>query len=308
MPFFQRIVFWYAWYGFRGSQFFWRLFKLESSSLEMTKVRLPNGFPIVVNQKDWTAKTIYQGTYERPLLRLLDALNLQNLVIDVGANIGVTLWHSMFNSNQDAKYLAFEPSKQCFESLSFVCSDLNRVGSIFSFALGNRSETKIIYGVHNKSHSGGASLIPHYGLKGNSESVQVQTLDDVLINEISTTNVSLLKIDTEGYEMYVIEGARNLLRSQVVEILIIEISPNFGDIKYLNVLNELLGERYNWFSLGEEGSIKRYPILRRIHLSAALNKTEQWNLVLVREDVLQRYLNANHQIFSSATHEQRYKR
>lgn len=294
LPRFHRFAFWYAWNGFRSPQLLWRLVRLLRRVGTPSTVRLPNGFPLVVNDKDWISKTIYEGTYERSLLHFLESLELSDRVLDVGANIGVTLWHSLKNSPPDAHFLAFEPSKQCSDGLRLTTSHVNRGGSILDFAIGDSNGIRTIYGVDNDAHSGGASLIQHSGLRGHSEKIEVRTLDSVLNNIDSNSIISMLKIDTEGFEAQVIAGATTLLASQRIEMLVMEVSPNFGEIGYLNDVHRLLGKRYMWFYLDETGWMKRHPLLKKISVEQSLELSFQWNLILIREDIFRKYASGGH--------------
>ncbi len=297
MPLLHRFPFWYSWNGFRGSHFIWAFFEFLKKQPESKEIHLPNTFPLRVNDRDWISKTIYQGTYERSLLRFLDSLVLSNLIVDVGANIGVTLWHGIRNSKRDVKYLAFEPSKQCLPGLLMATSQLNNKGHVLGYAIGDSDGIQTMHGIENEVHSGGASLISHSGLGGHSEDVDVRRLDSQIAEYFDGQAVSLLKIDTEGYERHVIGGAHNILQSGLIEMIILEVSPNFGDVSYLENLSLLLGTRYHWFSLEESGSFKRKTSLYKISLVQSLNRTDQWNLVLVRDDVLESYCTQNHQTF-----------
>lgn len=296
MPFLHRFPFWFSWNGFRGSQIVWALFETLKKLPASRKIQLPNTFPLIVNEKDWIAKTIYQGTYERSLLHFLDSLVLSGLVVDVGANIGVTLWHGLRHSHPTTKFIAFEPSKQCLTGLRMATSQMAREGHVLEYAIGDTDGTQLMHGVENEMHSGGASLISHSGLRGQSMEVEVRKLDTVLAEYFDSSPVSLLKIDTEGYESHVIGGADKLLESGRVEIIIMEVSPNFGEVYYLNYLKKLLGEGYLWFILEEKGKFRRGPSLRRVSLDASLTLMEQWNLVLLRTDVFERYLSDGHSL------------
>jgi FkbM family methyltransferase len=297
MPLLHRLPFWFSWKGFRGSQFIWGLFEFFKKLPESKEIQLPNTFPLIVNERDWISKTIYQGTYERSLLHFLNSLVLSSLVVDVGANIGVTLWHGLRNSNRDARYMAFEPSKQCLPGLLFSSSHMDRQGHILSYAIGDVDGIQTMHGIENEAHSGGASLISHSGLLGHSEDVDVRRLDSLIADYYVGKSVSLLKIDTEGYESQVIDGANKLIASGLIEILVMEVSPNFGDVSYLKNLSRLLGAGYLWFTLEELGKFKRKPYLLRISLNQSLNRAEQWNLVLVRNDVFEYYCAQNHPTF-----------
>jgi FkbM family methyltransferase len=294
MPLLHRFPFWYSWNGFRGSQFIWAISGLVKGQPNSKEIALPNSFPLIVDESDWISKTIYQGTYERPLLHFLNSLKLDNLVIDVGANIGVTLWHALRNSASEVKFLAFEPSKQCRSGLNLSTSTLPNQGLIHTFAIGESDGFQTMYGIENPSHSGGASFIEHAGLRGHSEEVEVRKLDSVVSDYSELQTVSLLKIDTEGYESSVIAGAHNLLLTGLVETIVMEVSPNFGDVSYLREFKELLGSDYRWFSLDEIGRFRSRFFLREISLENALARTSQWNLIVFRVDVLESYLRMNH--------------
>ena len=285
----HRLPFWYSWNGFRGSHFLWSIVSIVKPAPNLIEVQLPNGFPMIVNDEDWISKTIYQGTYERSLLHFLDSLILSSLVVDVGANIGVTLWHALRHSDPNTTFIAFEPSKQCLQGLKNTTSHLSRSGRVLEFAIGDSNGTQALHGIENEMHSGGASLISHSGLRGHSEDVEVRKLDTVLDEYFQGIPVSLLKIDTEGYESHVIAGGRKLLESGLVEIVVMEVSPNFGDISYLRNVNEFVGNSYAWFMLEEEGRLKHKPFLRRISLEDSLGIKEQWNLVLIRNDIFHNY-------------------
>ena len=297
MPLLHRFPFWFSWNGYRGSQFIWTLFGVLKKLPDSKEIQLPNMFPIIVNKKDWISKTIYQGTYERSLLHFLDSLVLSNLVVDIGANIGVTLWHGLRNSKYNARFMAFEPSKQCIPGLLMATSHMDNEGHVFEYAIGDTDGIQTMHGIENAMHSGGASLISHSGLRGHSEDVDVRRLDSLIAEYFDGQPISLLKIDTEGYESHVIDGAKKLLESGLIEIIIMEVSPNFGDVSYLKNVDQLLGNRYNWFTLEESGNFKRKPSLRRISLGQSLSSVEQWNVVLIRDDVFEYYCAQNHRTF-----------
>jgi FkbM family methyltransferase len=288
---FENLAYKYAWHGWRGSQFIWSLCKnpVRTSQLGSEGVLLPSGFKIKVDSKDWTKRTIYQGTYERALLHFLNSLKLNDLVVDVGANIGVTLWHSLKNSNINSTFLAFEPSVQCFGDLELTTARILNSGKMLKFALGSENTDHKLFGVNNENHSGLASLIKRDNQVGESLIVQVRKLDSVLEVEKAKGAVSLLKIDTEGYEAAVLLGARNLLESKKVEIIVLEVSPNLCDVSYLEDLNEILGNLYTWLIIEEIGVIKRRPILRKISHSEAANLDYQFNIAIFRSDKLDEY-------------------
>ena len=290
---FESLAYQYAWHGYRGSQILWSFcnkFLGGSRYFPSQVLLLPSGFIIRYQAKDWTKRTIYQGTYERALLHFLNSLKLNDLVIDVGANIGVTLWHSLKNSGSKATYLAFEPSIQCISDLEFTGNQISNTGKIFKYALGESDTTQRLYGVNNEKHSGLASLIKSDSQVGDSHIVQVRKLDTVLDGEGLRGKISLLKIDTEGYEGSILSGAHKLLKSRKVEILILEVSPHLSELTYLENLYEILGDAYIWFMIEEVGVFHRQPKLRKISHTEATTSNFQFNLAIVRSDRVEVYV------------------
>jgi FkbM family methyltransferase len=288
-PVCHRAAFAFAKNGWRGSQFVWKVAARVQKVTDGEKIRLPNRFPLLTDANDWISKTIYEGTYERALLSFLGGLELAEMYIDVGANIGVTLWHSMKGSKPTASFMVFEPSTQCFAALGNTRLDISNQGQIFHYAIGNTDGKATLFGLDNQAHSGAASLSAHPGIRGGQGEVQVRKLDTILGELRGKQTISLLKIDTEGYEAQVVEGAHETLLSGKVEIIVMEISPNFGSVEFLITVDQLLGDKYCWFYLDESGVVRKTPYLLVTNLSQALKYIHQWNLVLMRKDVFAIY-------------------
>ena len=287
VPLTHRLAFAYSIKGFRGSSHFWRfarIFKVENSG---DLVYLPNGFPLIVNNTDWIARTIYEGTYERPLINLLNKISVNGCFIDVGANIGVTLWNGMQNSGENASFIAIEPSEQCQSGLERTTKNIDKQGQILKIALGKENGMLIMHGLNNPEQSGGASLLAHDGLKGEDISVQVRKLDDLVFNGEISKPVSLLKIDTEGYEEQVLAGGKNLISGSKVLIFILEVSPSFGSVDWVRELYSEISIEYTFFRLVETGVIQKKARLVAVEIEEALSISEQWNLVIFRNDFLE---------------------
>ena len=95
-----------------------------------------------------------------------------------------------------------------------------------------------------------------------TEKVQIQTLDNLFLNELKS--IDLLKIDTEGFEYEVLLGAKNLLENKKVNKIIIEFQnedtyENYSPIK----IHEFLIE--NGFKLEKIFKIKLIGIEDRLY-------------------------------------------
>lgn len=163
---------------------------------------------LILANEDLGWRMVSQDRYEENELRTVRGLiEPQDLCIDVGANLGiyaVLMGHAV----PDGEVLAFEPLPLNRAILSFNVT-LNQVDNvdIRSEALSNREGTAEM----SVPEDGGyASLRPtdRKALDGTRE-VPTTRLDDALGD--AQGRVGVLKIDVEGAEALVLEGASSLL-------------------------------------------------------------------------------------------------
>lgn len=224
-------------------------------------------------------------------MQLLYLLQPQDVVIDVGANIGFTLWAASTRAGVGAYFLALEPSPACFDELRSLLLRYKIDGKTLHVAAGSEVGILSMFGTSVETNSGGASLLTHADVKGDAISVNVRPLDLIIEEEsLQGRKISLLKIDTEGYEGFVLAGAQKLLRTNPPEVLIIEVSPMFGDISYLQDLWEILSPISDFFEIEEPGRFKRNAHLTPISLQSALTLERQINLVAIKKDQLHRFI------------------
>lgn len=295
LPATHNLAFKFAFIGFRGSSIIWWIVKKLQHSYEGEDIFLPNGFPLTINTQDWTAKTIYEGTYERALLKFLATLPINDLLIDVGANIGVTLWHGMLNANLKAKYICFEPTATCQPHLMKVSENLTQHGEVLQKSVGEFDGFSKIYGAGNSKHSGSASLVIQSGL-GSEVTTEVVRLDTILAKQKLVSRISLLKIDTEGYEPQVIRGFAETIKLKMVDTIIMEVTPGFADVNHFKLLEGCLGTDYFWFYLDESGFIKKNPRLTEILPESASKFPTQYNLVVMSRNTLLAYKSQKNKI------------
>ena len=286
IPYSHQIAFEFSRRGFRGSSIAWKIARKIANENNGELVILPNGFPIKIDKTDWIARTIYEGTYERPLLSLLSIIKVEGCFVDVGANIGVTLWNGMKGSGFESTYCAVEPSEQCQQGLRISTQSISNTGKVLNIAIGDRSELRMMHGLNNPEQSGGGSLIQHDGLNGEDVPVQVRTLDELIFENQIPESVYLLKVDTEGYEAQVLSGGKLLVSRQEVRIFILEVSPTFCSTDWVKDLYIEMFSNYTFFKLTERGSFRMKPKLIEVSLEEAPNIEEQWNLVIIRDDIL----------------------
>ncbi|WP_287356387.1 FkbM family methyltransferase [Moorena sp. SIO3B2] len=145
-------------------------------------------------------------------------------IFDVGANKGQYLELSVKTlKNKKYKIHCFEPGKYTFKQL-LKKSDLSNSIYFNNIALGKSSEQLNLY--YDNPGSGGASFtkrnLEHFNMNFNqSEVVSVSTLDNYCADN-KIEKIDLLKLDVEGHEIDVIEGASNLLSNSRITMIVFE--------------------------------------------------------------------------------------
>jgi len=158
------------------------------------------------------------------------------VIIDIGANVGAfTRWASARWMN--SKIIALEPIKTNFEILKKNTADLSNI-SLYNVAVGSSDrKQKMFYG---KNNEGEASLFFTNEQINEGEEVDV-------ISASKIPNCHILKIDTEGAEIEILE---NLIIKPAVYL--IEYHSELNRIKIDEILKNnysIIGsktERYNY--------------------------------------------------------------
>ena len=140
--------------------------------------------------------------------------------IDVGANIGDTI--SAFHVSGTDRFLAIEPSPKYCKYLSANWNSSENVIIVSEMCSSvNGNNTVII-----QEERGTASI--HKSKNGNK--IKMSTLDNIVIHNFAENSVNIVKIDTDGYDFDVIEGADKLLRENF-PVLLFECDV-FGNKEY----------------------------------------------------------------------------
>ena len=128
----------------------------------------------------------------------------------VGANIGDTL--AAFDPQSDDHLLAIEPDPTFFDCLQHNWGRDPRVTLRQEFCGAACGEMRAV--IHKRD--GSATITP----ADHGQPMRCTTLDALTQNAPFASGVDLLKIDTDGHEFEVLEGARDLLQRDRPALLI----------------------------------------------------------------------------------------
>ncbi|MDA1191796.1 MAG: FkbM family methyltransferase [Candidatus Poribacteria bacterium] len=163
--------------------------------------------------------------------------------LDLGANVGHHSLLAAVNTASSIAVHAFEPSSIMHSFLveNIRANKMQRRITPYHLAVGDRrTETTFHVAGFASSLNEKAAKIGPTGNTHHTETVQVYPLDD-LFHPSDLAAPLIVKIDTEGFEWQVVQGAERLFRDPVTFAVILETeSPSAGPnaLNALNALNE----------------------------------------------------------------------
>ncbi len=172
----------------------------------------------------------------------LQLLNPEDIVLDIGANIGI-MTVLMAKACPRGKLYAFEPVPDNFQALERIVRFM-KVGhaSLHNIALGAEEgevtmQMPVIQGVKMQ----GLSHIVHQSIEGYETpsltySVPLQTLDRFPF--VSGERVAAIKMDVENFEQFVLEGAQSLIQRDR-PLIYCELWPNENRARCFEIVQKM---------------------------------------------------------------------
>lgn len=175
-------------------------------------------------------------------------------LFDIGANIG-QYGSSMRKFGYSQKLISFEPLKSAFQELQKASSkDDNWV--INNYALGNENTKSVINVAGNSFSSSILNMLPTHldhapeSKYTTQEEIEIKTLDTIFNSFCGKESRVMIKIDTQGFEKNVIDGATESLK--VIKMIQMEMSivPLYeSEMTYIEMINYLDNKGFQLFGL-----------------------------------------------------------
>lgn len=162
---------------------------------------------------------------DNPINLYLESSESSGLFLDVGANIGSC---SIMALAAGARVVAFEPLPSNIyyfhESVALLDAKWRERLVLWPVALGAERKEETIY-TENGNAGNSALEFPTRAKRENSNKVQVIRLDDIFPQRSS--KIDVLKMDVQGYEIHVLEGAKRLLQEKMIKVIQTEVSTEW---------------------------------------------------------------------------------
>ena len=175
-----------------------------------------------------------------------------DIYLDIGANSGTLSLPFIFEEKLDI--ICFEPLSYSFNKLktNFEINNAPKRHKLINKAISNQTGISNIYFSKINENPGFASIDNYFDNKDlSTEKIKLDTIDNLI--KVKNKNI-IFKIDVEGYEKQVIEGAKNTLKNNNV-LMYLECRDKqvIETLKHLNfkaLFFNLAGEKINFIENG----------------------------------------------------------
>ena len=196
---------------------------------------------IVLNGMTGATGNIYTGLHEfEDMMFLLHLLRPEDVFVDVGANIGS--YTILASSVVSAKSISFEPVPSTFMHLkhNVAINDVESLVELYNCGVGRGKGVLKFTSTNDTTNH---VIADGSGAIQGTIAVEVVTLDEILCDRSPT----LIKIDTEGFELAVLQGGKLSLNASSTMALIVEINGScrrYG-VNEIDIHDFILGLGYS---------------------------------------------------------------
>ena len=272
--------------GWRGAHYYWAAADRIVAWPDSPAVEVVPGVWLAVSQDDFIGSNIYRGLYERAETWLVRRLvSPGDIAVDVGANLGFYTALLTYLTGPNGRVFAVEPAPYCLAALEQLIRDsaLSNV-TVLPWAAGADAGSANMVDTEHSHNTGLATLRENAeGEHRTSFEVEVWPLDSVP-GLRGAEQISLLKIDVEGFEAEVLAGAESMFTSRRLVAAIVEVVPEFGAVDDLAVFFKTHESDYAIYEITEQGRLKRHTVLRRLDPGLLANASHAFNLFAIRRD------------------------
>lgn len=206
----------------------------------------------------WRVKTLFEK--EPDTIRWIEQMTPGSTLVDIGANVGM---YSVFSAIvRNIKVFAFEPESQNYALLNanIADNDLSEQVVAFPLALSDRMQLDKLYlsefsgggSCHSFAEKVGFDLKPRKAAF--AQGAFSVTLDQ-LVESGAVPVPDYIKVDVDGIEHKVLQGARKTLSNAAVRSVIVELNTHLPEHNSAIEMLQSLGFSYD--SLQVQGALRK---------------------------------------------------
>ena len=232
---------------------FVRKVKNYSSSHLQTEYAEVFGNKLLLCKKGLSLAISHYGTYEKSEAKVMEEkIKGGNIVVDVGANIGLHTLNMARIVGNTGQVFAFEPDPSNFKILGKNVKVNNYKNIILEQkAVGDKHGRATLYQAVNP---GMHRIFPQTKAKGQVQ-VELTSLDKYFIDSNLVDKINFLKIDVEGLEFSVLKGMENILKNNKKIKILFEFMPKNimeADFIPIELLDYLTSNGFKLYCMDEK--------------------------------------------------------
>tara|TARA_B100001179_G_scaffold112735_1_gene80426 strand:+ start:456 stop:1343 length:888 start_codon:yes stop_codon:yes gene_type:complete len=240
------------------------------------------GNKLFLNKKGLALAISHYGTYEEVEAKIMEEkIKTGNIVVDIGANIGLHTLNMARIVGNTGQVFAFEPDPSNFKILEKNVKINNYQNIILEQrAVGDKHERTTLY---QSDHPGMHRIFPQTKQAKGQVKVELISLDKYFIDSNLADRINFIKIDVEGLEFSVLQGMKNILKNNKKIRILFEFMPkNIMEAGFtpIELLNYLISHNFKLYCIDE--STKRLLYVSNneeiLKLCSSTNNTISRNL------------------------------
>lgn len=198
------------------------------------RLRNVKGIFYQLDLKDDVQRMIFYNLCDRRELDfVLSLIRPGGVYFDVGANVGIYSLKIAQKIGGKGTVHAFEASPRIYERLKYNCELNSFASNLFPHHVAVCEEEKRVTFCEGPAHASGWGSISDYGEdKRLPGKVEVRGISiDRFMKEHEIEKVDFMKIDVEGHEFDVLQGAHVALKNRAIRTILIEFNSELMALK-----------------------------------------------------------------------------
>ena len=211
------------------------------------------GNKLFLSKKGLALSISHYGTYEELEAKIMEEkIEMGNIVVDVGANIGLHTLNMARIVGNTGQVFAFEPDPSNFEILKKNVKINNYKNIILEQkAVGDKHGRTTLY---QSDHPGKHRIFPQTEQAKSQVQVELTNLDNYFDSDM-IDKINFIKIDVEGLEFSVLKGMKNILKnSKKIKILFEFMPENTMEVGFtpIELLNYLTSNNFKLYCMDDK--------------------------------------------------------
>lgn len=214
----------------------WFGHRIRTNSMRVAQLKY-GGYQMECDLRKMLQRQFYFfGTYfleERILNRWTELARNATIIFDIGANAGIYSFAAAA-SNSEASIHAFEPTQEIAARFKNTVgrNHLGRSIQIHPIAVAQDTGTAYLNFLSGDNHDNeGMNFVTPDGMQSESVAIPTVSLDD-FCEKHGISVVDLVKIDVQGNEPDVLEGAEGLIQRKALRTIFFELNWNHHDLSH----------------------------------------------------------------------------